>query len=129
MQFLVAVRKSPKVNLTKEQVDMLVDDIFGVIYGSYKYIQKSLMSLDGVVFNLRYPGHKWYFLKGGPRAPDSGAFPEDTSDTELEEVTKKLPPIAPFKWKEVVEISSDEELEQSMIEIEQKVLLEFTDSD
>ena len=129
MKFLVVVRKLAKANSTKEQVSMLVDDIFPVIYGSYKYIQKSLLSLDGVVFNLCYPGYKWHFLKGGPRAPDTGMFPEDTSDIESEKEAPKIPPRLLFKWKEVLEISSDEELENSMIELEQKVSLEFTDSD
>ena len=135
---------------------MITTDIFEVIFGSYKYITRQLLTDDGVVFNLRYTGYRWKFLnKGnylvlflsnfysfvilfltlftvniifplfnsGPRAPPSKIFKEDTSESEEEE--GKLPDIV----SEVIDISSDSELERSMIELEKAASLEFSESE
>ena len=102
---------------------MLTENIFGVIYRSYKYITRNLLTDDGVVFNLRYPGYRWKFLKGGPRAPQSNKFPEDTEDSSEDEMLPDLP------VSDTIEISSDSELERSMVELEAAISLEFSDSD
>ena len=59
------VRKPSKAKTITEQVEMMTENIFGLIYGSYKYILKALLKPDGVVYNLRFPGYKWKFLSGG----------------------------------------------------------------
>ena len=98
-----------------------MDDIFGLIYGSYKHITGKLLTEDGVVFNLHFPGYRWKFLEGGPRHPVTNCFKEDTSETDSED--EKLPDVV----SDVIEISSDSELERNMVELEAAISLEFSE--
>ena len=104
---------------------MVKENIFGIIYGSYKHIIKDLLTENGVVYNLLYPGYKWKFLEGGPSAPPSRVFKEDTSEDEDPPCSRmELPDIVSD---EPIEISSDSDLERSMVELEAAVSLEFSD--
>ena len=61
----VSVRKPNKVDSIEDQVKMVTENIFSVIHGSYKFITRRLLTHEGVVFNLHYPGYRWKFLEGG----------------------------------------------------------------
>ena len=62
--FVLTVRKPMKANSIDDQVKLVTDNIFPIIYGCEKYIRKSL--LDGAyVYSLQFPGHKWLFKAGG----------------------------------------------------------------
>ena len=63
-----------------------------------------------------------FLFNSGPHAPSSNVFKEDTSESDED---GKLPDLV----SEVVEISSDSELERSVIEMEMAVSLEFSESD
>ena len=61
----LSVRKPHKIDNAVNQMELLTDGIFKKIYSAYKLIHKQLLTLDGTVHNLEFPGHKWSFRKGG----------------------------------------------------------------
>ena len=61
----LTVRKPKKADTVEQQVAMLTEEIFDIIYGAEKHIKKDLLTLDGLIYSLKYPGHKWRYLSGG----------------------------------------------------------------
>ena len=57
----------------------------------------------------------------------SGKFPEDTSSEEDSPQAKKVCRCS--EWLQPIEISSDEELENSMVELEKQISLEMSDTE
>ena len=60
-----SVRKPNGVECASGQLQLLTGNIFQVIYGSRRHIQDKLLTSDGYVYNLRFPGYRWKFTEGG----------------------------------------------------------------
>ena len=53
--------------MLEQQVLMATEDMFKIIKESEKYMKRALLSADGVVHPLKYPGHSWKFRMGGKK--------------------------------------------------------------
>ena len=63
----IAVRKSKWAKTPQDETDILMDNIWNSIIQSKCYAWNQLHSLDGLVYNLLYPGYKWPFPGSGNR--------------------------------------------------------------
>ena len=44
---------------------MVTEDVFKTIIGSEKHKKRNLLTQEGVIHPLRYPGFSWKFIGGG----------------------------------------------------------------
>ena len=65
-KFVISItfRKPRNATNIGDQVEMLIRNIFKIIYNSVFHIKKMLLN-GGFVLNLIFPGHEWKFPNGG----------------------------------------------------------------